>query len=114
MTVAGSHDEIRMVIPGIVSCLRDSAWRVRQATINGLSKLAVHRMYNHLFRLRFLLMLVAEFHEEIRTATPSIMECLEDSSWKVREAAITGFSSFAALRMCYHLLLIGVLSHGCS
>jgi len=44
MTVAEFHDEIRMAIPGIMACLIDSAWRVRQAAINGLSNLAVHRM----------------------------------------------------------------------
>jgi len=44
MTVAEFHDEVRMAIPGIMACLRDSAWRVRQAAINGLSSLAVYRM----------------------------------------------------------------------
>lgn len=114
MTVAEFHDEIRIAIPGIMACLTDSAWRVRQAAINGLSSLAVYRMCYFYSRLTFLTMVIAEFHEEIQTVTTSIMECLKDPEWAVRRAAITGLSSVAARRMCYHLLPFDILNHSYS
>jgi len=45
---------------------------------------------------------VAEFHEEIRKVTPSIVECLTDPEWRVREAAINGLSNLVMHRMYYH------------
>ena len=47
-------------------------------------------------------MIVAEFREGIRMATPGIVECLKDSDSLVRQAAIEGLSSLAVHRMCYH------------
>jgi len=49
LIVAVFYDEIRVAIPGIMRCLKDSDWRVRQAAIYGLSNLAVHCMCHHLF-----------------------------------------------------------------
>jgi len=46
-------------------------------------------------------MVVAEFYEEVRTATPSVVECLKDPEWGVREAVINGLSGFVLYRMCY-------------
>jgi len=37
-----------MAIPGIMACLRDSVWGVREAAITGLSNIAACRMYYHL------------------------------------------------------------------
>ena len=48
MIVAEFHEEIRMAIPGIMECLKDSEWEVREAVIKELSSLAVLRMYYHL------------------------------------------------------------------
>jgi len=47
-------------------------------------------------------MVVAEFHEEIRTATRSIVECMKDPEWGVRKAAINGLSDLVKHRMYYH------------
>jgi len=53
----------------------------------------------YLFPFDVLNMVAAEFQEEIRAATASIMECVKDPEWAVREAAITGLSNIAACRM---------------
>jgi hypothetical protein len=37
-------------------------------------------------------LLVVEFHEAIRMAIPRIVECLKDSKWSVRSAAIRALS----------------------
>jgi len=102
MIIAVFHDEIRMAIPGIIRCLKDSEWKVRQAAIYGLSDLAANRMCHHLFSSLILSIMVvlAEFHDKIRI--PGIMACLKDSQWKVREAAINTLSSLAVHCMCYH------------
>src|SRR5258707_7928526 len=49
MVVAGCREEIRKAIPGIVACLKDSQWGVREAAIYGLSNLAAHCMCYYLF-----------------------------------------------------------------
>jgi len=45
MVVAGFREEIRKAIPGIMACLKDSQWGVREAAIYGLSNLAAHCKY---------------------------------------------------------------------
>src|SRR5258705_244343 len=49
LIVAVFHDEIRVAIPGIVACLKDSQWGVREAAIYGLSNVAAHCMCYYLF-----------------------------------------------------------------
>lgn len=58
--------------------------------------------------------ITAKFHEEIRMAIPSIVECLKDSDSYVRRAALEGLPSLAAHRMSYYLSPFDVLAHDCS
>jgi len=46
-------------------------------------------------------MFVAEWQEDIRTALPGIVECLNDKSSDVRQAAIWGLSTLGAQGMDY-------------
>jgi hypothetical protein len=43
---------------------------------------------------------VAEFREDIRVAIPGFVECLKDSTYYVRSAAIEGLSKLGAHGLC--------------
>jgi len=45
-------------------------------------------------------MFVAEFREDVRIIIPAIAECLRDSRWYVRMAAIELLSKLVAQGMC--------------
>ena len=51
--------------------------------------------------LMYLIMSSAELREEIRTAIPRIVKCLEDSQPNIRQAALNGLSSLA-IHGTYH------------
>ena len=103
MIIAELHEEIRMAILGMEQSLEDSDVSVRKAAVKGLSTLAAHCMCYHLSRLAFLTRIVAKLDEEIQKATSSLRQCLKDSDESVRVAAVQGFSSFTAHRMCHRL-----------
>ena len=44
---------------------------------------------------------VAELREAVGAAIPRIVECLKDSKWQVRNAAITGLSALGAHGWCH-------------
>jgi hypothetical protein len=73
---------------------------------------SVYLTYSNVFNL--LKRIVAEFQEGIRMAIPDIMACLimKDPAWRVRQAAINGFSSLAAHRMYNQLSSLDVLTDG--
>ena len=50
--------------------------------------------------LMYLIMSLAELHEEIQTAIPSIVKCLEDSDSNVQQAALNTLSCLAIHGMC--------------
>ena len=54
--------------------------------------------------LMYLIVSSAELHEEIRTAIPSIVKCLEDSDSDVQQAALNTLSCLATHGM-HHLSL---------
>jgi len=45
MFVAEFQEDVRIAIPAIVKCLKDSDWYVRKAAIEVLSRLAAQGMY---------------------------------------------------------------------
>ena len=58
--------------------------------------------------------IVAEFHEEIRMAIRDIVDCLKDSAFWVRSAAIDGLLNIAPHGTCYHLSPSDILNHDSS
>jgi len=45
MFIAEFREDVRVTIPAIAECLKDSDWYVRKAAIEVLSRLAVQGMY---------------------------------------------------------------------
>ena len=45
--VAELREAVGVAIPGIVECLKDPAWPVRNAAVSALSALGVHGLYQH-------------------------------------------------------------------
>jgi len=45
-------------------------------------------------------MFVVESHEDVRKIIRSIVECLDDSDWKVCRIAVNRLSQMAEQRMC--------------
>ena len=44
---------------------------------------------------------VAELREAVGAAIPGMVECLKDSEWQVREAAVRGLSALGAHGLCH-------------
>ena len=97
------REEIRIAIPGIVECLKDSEWSVRRAAINGLSSVAAYGVCYTLSPLVYSMTIVAEFHEGVRIAIYGIVECLKDSDNSVRNTAEDGLISIASHSAYYPL-----------
>jgi len=55
-------------------------------------------------------MFVGKFREDVRVAVPAVAECLKDSDWYVRKAAIEVLSRLAAQGM----YVLASLSGGCA
>ena len=91
-----------MALPVIVERLNDKDSYVRQATIKGLSTLGASGMnYVIVFALMYQRLFVAEWQEDIRTAIPGIVECLNEKDSWVRQAAVEGLSMLGAQGMDY-------------
>ena len=90
-----------MAISGIVECLKDPDSYVRNTAITGLATLGAHGL-RHLpcLFLRSSLF-VGELREAVGAAIPGMVECLKDSEWQVREAAVRGLSALGAHGLCH-------------
>ena len=93
------HDGIQLAILGIVDCLKDSDCTVQCAAINGVSDMVLHGMCYLPSPMIYSTIILAELHGVIRIAVPSLVECLKDPEWSVRQTTINGLSRLATHRM---------------
>ena len=96
------REEIRIAIPSIVECLEDSHSDIRQAALDGLSSLSTHGMHYLFANPLYSILFSAEFRQDIWTAIPSILKCLEDPHSHVQRAALNGLLSLTTHGM-HHL-----------
>jgi uncharacterized protein (DUF1810 family) len=96
LLTAEMQDEVRNIIPDIVRCLQDFDGDVRQVAITCLSGLAKHGACDSRFPAHSLISLAAAMQDETRDAIPEILNCLHDTEWYVRQAAIEGLPAVAA------------------
>ena len=69
----------------------------------------VHNIF--LLILLYSIIFLAEFHEEIQTAIPSIVKCLEDSHFYVRRAALDGLLNIVLHGMYYFFIIAAVFNY---